>query len=141
MKMKKNSYLVLIIVALLFASALPAQARERDYGHSYSHRHSYSHGSSYGGVWGSPGWGGGWGWGPWWWGVSAYPYYYSNYYGEPPVVYQEESPLYVEPTPQAEEQTYWYYCPESRNYYPYVKKCPNGWMKVVPTPAPPDYEE
>lgn len=131
--MKKSIYLVLVLISvvLLFASALPAQA---DW---HGHGGHGGHGSSHVGVWFGPGWGG---WDPWWWG-AAYPYYYNNYYWRPPVVYQEESPVYVEPTPQTEEQTYWYYCPESRNYYPYVKKCPNGWLKVVPAPAPPDYEE
>jgi len=122
--MKKSIYLVLVIFTLLFANVLSAQAR----GHGH-----YS--GSHVGVWVGPGWVAG--WGPWW-GVPAYPYYY-NYWE--PVVYQEESPVYVEPTPQAEEQTYWYFCPDSRNYYPYVKECPNGWMKVVPPTAPQDNGE
>jgi hypothetical protein len=28
-----------------------------------------------------------------------------------------------------------------KGYYPYMKKCPKGWMKVVPSPEPPDGEE
>jgi hypothetical protein len=125
MEMKKGLYLVLIIVALFFASALPVQAR------------GHGHFSFGGGVWIGPGWGG---WGPWWWGAPAYPYYY-DYYWPPPVVNQEQSQVYVEPAPQVEEQSYWYFCPDSRNYYPYVKRCPSGWLKVVPPPAPADWGE
>jgi hypothetical protein len=125
MEMKKSLYFVLVIVALIFASALPVQAR------------GHGHFSFSGGVWIGPGWGG---WGPWWWGAPVYPYYY-DYYWPPPVVSQEQSPVYTQPTPQEEEESYWYFCPDSRNYYPYVKRCPSGWLKVVPPPAPPDWRE
>ncbi len=30
----------------------------------------------------------------------------------------------------------WYYCAESKTYYPYVKECPGGWQRVTPQPAP-----
>ncbi|HUL00131.1 MAG TPA: hypothetical protein VLX29_04670 [Nitrospirota bacterium] len=43
---------------------------------------------------------------------------------------------------QGEAQQYYrYYCQESKTYYPYVKQCPGGWMKVVPTPTPPKGKE
>ena len=124
--MKKSIYTVLVIAALLVAGTLPAQAD----------RHGQGHSSFSGSVWIGPGWDG---WGPWW-GAPVYPYYY-GYPWPPPVVEQEESPVFVEPTPQVEEQTYWYFCPDSRNYYPYVKKCPSGWLKVIPPDSPPDYGE
>lgn len=41
--------------------------------------------------------------------------------------------LYIE---QADQQAYWYYCPETLTYYPYVEQCPGGWQLVVPQ-APP----
>jgi hypothetical protein len=85
----------------------------------------------YGGVWVGPGWGA---WGPGWWGPSVYPYYVS-----PPVVIEQQPQTYIQSTPAPEEQVYWYYCQNPQGYYPYVKKCPNGWMKVVP-PASPDEE-
>jgi hypothetical protein len=66
--------------------------------------------------------------GPWWW--DPYPYYYP--YPSEPVVLQSE-PVIVEP--QAPEQHYWYYCSNPSGYYPYLKQCPNGWMKVLPAPA------
>jgi hypothetical protein len=65
--------------------------------------------------------------GPEWWG-PAYPYY-----EEPPVVIQQQEPeIYEAPA----EPSYWYYCRNPQGYYPYVKQCPNGWMKVVPSSPP-----
>jgi hypothetical protein len=116
--MKKIAYFILVIVVLFFSTVLPAQAR--------GHGHVFFGGSVLIGP----------GWGPWWWGAPAYPYYG----WEPPVV-EEQTPVYEEPMPQPENEYYWYFCPESRNYYPYVKRCPKGWLKVVPSPAPPDFEE
>jgi len=64
-----------------------------------------------------------------WWGPSYYPNYSA------PVVIQQQAPVYEQQVPQEEaQQYYWYFCPESNTYYPYVKQCPSGWMKVVPTP-------
>ena len=96
----------------------------------YGGGHYYRRGPYYGpGIWIGPGWG------PWWWGAPYYPYY--PYYSEPVVIQQQPS-VYVQPTPQQEEQSYWYYCPNPQGYYPYVKQCPKGWMKVVPSPVPQD---
>ena len=64
--------------------------------------------------------------GPW------YPY---GYYPPPPVVIQQQSPVYVQP--QEEQPYYWYYCQDPQGYYPYIKSCPGGWMKVVPEVNPP----
>jgi len=68
--------------------------------------------------------------------------YYPPYY--PPAVISVPSspPAYIEqgagsqsaPAPAA--QSYWYYCADSKTYYPYVKECPAGWMRVVPQPPP-----
>jgi hypothetical protein len=144
MDMKKAICLVLAVLVLLFASAL----HEYAYGQQSHHGGGGHHGGHHGGgshfsgsIWIGPGWGG---WGPWWWGAPYYPYYsyypYYPYYS-PPVVIQQQPPIYVEPTPQPEEQSYWYYCPNPQGYYPYVKRCPKGWMKVVPSPVAPDGEE
>ena len=75
-------------------------------------------------LWVGPSWGPGWG--------AGYPYYYY----EPPVIIQKAPEIYVEPQPQVQEQHYWYYCQNPQGYYPYVKRCPEGWMKVVPSPPP-----
>jgi len=77
---------------------------------------AYAHGRFYGGVViGGPIW-------------VPPPVYY------PPPVYVERvpPPVYVEQP----RQDYWYYCQDSRSYYPYVQSCPSPWMKVVPNTAP-----
>ena len=70
----------------------------------------------------------GFGFDPFW-----YPWYYYPYY-PPPVVYSSP-PVYMEqgqsPVPST---NYWYYCPGSSRYYPYVTECPGGWQQVVPVP-------
>jgi hypothetical protein len=82
------------------------------------------------------------GWGPGWWGPYYNPYYYPYY--QEPIVVEQRPEIYLQPLPQAEQQpVYWYYCKNPQGYYPYVKQCPDGWMKVVPTPptqstAPPN---
>jgi len=44
------------------------------------------------------------------------------------------APVFVERSPPAEApaQVWWYWCNESRAYYPYVKECPAGWQRVAP---------
>jgi hypothetical protein len=152
--MKKTIYLAITILVLLLAAAITdyayAEGSSRGGGGYYGGGgyhgggHYYGGGGYYrggywrGGVWIGPGWGWG-GWGPWWWGAPYYPYY--PYYASPPTVIEQEPPVYVEPTPQQEEQSYWYYCRNPQGYYPYVKQCPGGWMKVIPSPVPPDVKE
>jgi hypothetical protein len=141
MEMRRTIYIILTtILVVLLTSTLTDYAYGAGgyhgggyhgggyYGGGY-HGGGYHGGGYYGGVWIGPGWGWG-GWGPWW-GAPYYPYYAS-----PPVV-EQQAPVYVEPTPQREEQSYWYYCQNPEGYYPYVQNCPGGWMKVVPQPAPP----
>jgi hypothetical protein len=87
------------------------------------------------------------------------PYYYGYGYGYPygypyysaPVVVQEQPVVYVEqqpdpaiagqgaPTapapssaPQAQQQQYWYYCQDSKTYYPHVQNCTSPWQRVIP---------
>lgn len=111
--MKNTMFLLLVVMCLFFAGAVPALA------------HSHVSGS----IWIGPVWG------PWW-GPAAYPY---PYYSPSPVVIQQQPPVYEEQAPQREEQPYyWYYCPESKTYYPYVKQCQGDWLKVIPTPASPE---
>ncbi|MDV6345669.1 hypothetical protein [Nitrosomonas sp. Is37] len=76
----------------------------------------------------------------------GYPYYYRPYYGgygpyyyppiyvvppTPPVYIQQ--PSTVQP-PSPPETNYWHYCENPAGYYPYVKKCLGGWLKVPPQP-------
>ncbi len=70
------------------------------------------------------------------------PFYYpSTYYRSyPPTVYvQPAAPtVYVErsdvqaaaPPPES----YWYYCPDSKTYYPHVSSCASPWQRVSPQP-------
>ncbi|MGH7312490.1 MAG: hypothetical protein ACREJV_04900 [Candidatus Rokuibacteriota bacterium] len=64
----------------------------------------------------------------WWWGWPGY-YPYPAYAA--PVVIQQSPPVYIQQDTPAEPY-YWYYCESAQAYYPYVQQCPNGWMKVVP---------
>lgn len=111
-------------------------------GGGYS-RGGYSYGGHRGGghfsgsVYIGPGWG--WGWDPFF-----YPYYYNYpaypyYYTPPTVVVPQEPQEYISPdTGTGTDQTgYWYYCRKPEGYYPYVERCPSGWMKVVPNSTPP----
>ena len=118
--MNKSFCLILVAVILILSSALPSQADWHGGHGGFSFR---------GGIWVGPGW-----WGPWGYPYS-YPYY--PYYAEPPVVIEKQAPVYVQPNRQQEESDYWYFCPKPQGYYPYVKRCPSGWLKVVPS-APSD---
>jgi hypothetical protein len=137
--MKKYISIALMAVALMVAGSTPSYAFHGGHGGGHVGGGAWGeHGGGRGGWghggWGHGGWwGGGW-WGPGWWGVDYYPYY--PYYDEPPVVIQPPSDTYNQPTPQAEEPNYWYFCQASKAYYPYVSTCPSGWVKVVPSPPP-----
>ena len=72
------------------------------------------------------------------WGPHPYWYYPAPVYVPAPVVVQQQPTVYVEQAPaqpQASAQNWWYYCADSRAYYPYVKDCPAGWQRVAPQPA------
>ena len=69
------------------------------------------------------------------------PLYYppSGYYYTPPL--PASPPVYIEqgaaPQEPVEQPYYWYYCADSKTYYPYVYDCPGGWQQVVPETPPP----
>lgn len=72
-----------------------------------------------------------------------YPYcpYGAPAYGYPPAAVAPSSPpVYVEqgaaPLASAPVQPEgnWYYCAESKAYYPYVNECPAGWQRVPAQP-------
>lgn len=115
--MRKILYVMLVIFIAVCAIAVPVYAE-----------HGRGGGHWRGGIWLGPLW-----WGPWW--DPYYPYY--PYYTAPPAVIQQPAPIYEQPAPQSQEQqSFWYFCPDSKAYYPYVKECPSGWLKVVPPSAP-----
>jgi hypothetical protein len=110
-KLSLDTVAVSVLLMLVFVVCGTAEAR---------HRSSV-------GIWVGPGW------------VDPYPYYsypYYPYYREPPIIVQQPE-VYVQPAPApapTQQPSYWYFCKEPQGYYPYVNKCPSGWMKVVPTP-------
>ena len=135
--MKKTVCLVLAVLVLLFVGSISAYAADR--GGQRGGGGWHDGGRWHGSIWIGPGWG------PWWWGppyYAYYPYYpydpYYPYYAGPPAVIQQQPQDYVQPAPQ--EQYYWYFCQDPQGYYPYIKKCPKGWLKVIPS-APQDEEE
>lgn len=77
---------------------------------------------------------------PGYWGGPPYyfgaPYYGAPIYTTPPIVIQQQPPVYIE-KPQASATDYWYYCASSKTYYPYVNDCPEPWQRVSPLPPPP----
>ena len=76
---------------------------------------------------------------------AYYPFYGSYYpfyeYPRTTVVIQRQPEVYVQqaappPAPQTASGNYWYYCPDTRTYYPYVQTCPSNWLTVVPPTSP-----
>ncbi len=53
-------------------------------------------------------------------------------------VYVAPTPIYVTPPPpppvyvEPARSSYWYYCPTSEAYYPYVGSCAAPWVRVIP---------
>jgi len=115
------------LIAALSAGSVLAHGGYRGY---------YGPRTSVGVVIGAPLYWGGWGYYP-----RPYPYYYPPAYYYPPVVVSPPAPtVYIErpdnvrAAPERTPQDYWYYCPESEAYYPYVKQCAKGWQRVTPQP-------
>ena len=74
-------------------------------------------------------------------GAPFYPWYYPPYYYYPPAVVVPAAPTtYIEKDSAhaaPPQRSYWYNCEGSKTYYPYVKECPGGWLRVVPQATPP----
>ena len=73
----------------------------------------------------------------------GYPYWASPFWGPwyyPPPYYYHPVPVVVSPPPpvtyveQSNSANWWYYCDATKGYYPCVKECPAGWLRVPPTP-------
>jgi len=115
----------LFAVALLLVTAVPRYAGGHGghgghgfHGHPGFHGRFHGHGAI---VFGPSFW-----WGPYWWDYPP-PYYE---YAPPPVIVQESPPVYVElPAPP---ESYWYYCPSTKAYYPTAPTCSEVWIKVPP---------
>ncbi|MBI1731572.1 MAG: hypothetical protein HYR49_02225 [Gammaproteobacteria bacterium] len=66
-------------------------------------------------------------------------YYYVDRYPVTQVVVEREPQVYVqrETAPSGPAASgFWYYCPDSRTYYPYAQSCPSPWLQVVPQTSP-----
>jgi hypothetical protein len=70
--------------------------------------------------------------------VIGAPYYYypPPYYRYGPPVVREYSyePAPSPPVVVTPQSSTWYYCRDSRAYYPYVHECPGGWDSVPARP-------
>ena len=62
-------------------------------------------------------------------------YYYAPapLFYRPPVVAAAPAVIVPPPVYPSLNDPYWYFCPDSRAYYPHVLECPSGWLQVVPT--------
>ena len=145
---------LLIACAIVAATSVTTAAAQpaRGHGGNWSGGHgSWSgHGASRGGHdWHGGGRGNRWhgshgfrgygsvylGWPGYWWGPSYWPSYYSPsyyYYDYPAYPYgaYPGGDVYVEPVAPAPSAAQWY-CPDA-GYYPTVRTCPRGWLRVVP---------
>lgn len=120
----KSIFTALAVALLAMASSVPA----------------FAHGGYYrGGYYGHPrvSVGVGFGW-PGYWGYPGYNYAPPAYYYPPVTVAPASPPVYIERgdarSGPVEPRDYWYFCPESNTYYPYVKQCAGGWQRVSPQP-------
>lgn len=58
----------------------------------------------------------------------------------PPPVHVSQPAATVAPPPPTgvqprDNSPYWYYCPDSRTYYPYVRGCASDWQQITPPPG------
>ena len=68
---------------------------------------------------------------PWYYAPPPYYYYPAPVVVQSPPVYIERAP--AQAAPPAPEP-FWYYCPDSKTYYPYVQQCAVPWQRVSPHP-------
>lgn len=122
--MKKGIVLILVaILAVAMASAVPVYADRSGHGGYHGGHHGHHERFFFGGsVFIGPD--------PWWWGPT--------YYAAPPVVVEQQPQTYIQAAPQPVEQNYWYYCTNPEGYYPYVNRCAGGWVKILPPTGPPN---
>jgi hypothetical protein len=150
----------LVIIALIGSSivATSADAQRRGGGGGGGHRGGHGHGhhghghhghghghSHFSAFFAFPG--------PFFYGPGYYPgYYYPNYYYPrysypyPSAAGETSAPVYIEqPAPTAAPAAapsesggaFWYFCRDTRTYYPYVEQCASPWERVTPSRTPP----
>ena len=68
------------------------------------------------------------------------PYSYYRYNPYPTtVVIERQPPVFIQqstPPAQPAASNYWYFCPDTKTYYPYTQTCPSNWLQVVPPTSP-----
>jgi hypothetical protein len=76
-------------------------------------------------------------------GALLYPWYYPYYYPYQtyPTVVEvtpPQPPVYIQQpqaaAPAADAGSWWYYCADTKTYYPYVRECASPWQRVAPQP-------
>lgn len=132
--------LIVSIVAACMLALPVSEAFGRDRGGGGKGGGGHHHGARPG--WGGAGWGAGY-WGPGFWGWPHYGYGlgWPSGYAYPGVVVVATNTADAVPRTVAAE---WYYCPDSRLFFPHASKCPSGWQTVPtsttpttrPTPSP-----
>ena len=135
MRLHQSRWLAVLLAGALVVIGNPAVARGHGGGHGFSrggfhgarggaHFGGFHHSRARVGVFiGAP--------------LFAYSYfpYYSAAYA--PLYTAPLATEYIEREPQARSPNdYWYYCPGSKTYYPYVNECSAGWQAVEPLQAP-----
>ncbi len=123
----KTLFSALAVVLLGLAMSVPA--------FSHGGGRYYGGGGYYGYPRVSVGIGFGW---PGYWGYPGYYYAPPAYYYPPVTVVPSSPPVYIERgdtrSGPVDPRDYWYFCPESNTYYPYVQQCAGGWQRVAPRP-------
>lgn len=147
--MKPLSLVAIVVVFFLILGAGTALARGEGQGHwgqghdgrgFAGHDFGGHHGHGFrGDIWIGTGWYPWWGWGGYpyyypYYNPYYYPYYDPYYYDREPVIIERAPYEYEAQQPQPATRYYWYFCNEPKGYYPYVRSCPGGWMKVLPKP-------
>ena len=112
------------VLAALLALAMASGAQAQRWGHGHSHSRVVI------GV-GVPF---GWGYWPYWNYPAPYGYYPRAVAPADPVIYVERGD--ADPEPTQDPSQYWYFCRDSKTYFPYVKECPTPWQRVVPHSPP-----
>jgi hypothetical protein len=131
--MKTLPNAILTFALVLFGAFASGSAIAQHHGHGGGVRFGFSFGVPF--------------YGPAYYPYAPYYPYYPAYgypapaYGYPPVAVAPASPAaYVEQgtAPMAsapvQAQGDWYYCADSKAYYPYVKECPAGWQRMPAQP-------
>jgi len=71
--------------------------------------------------------------------APAYWPWYGYGYGYAPAPLYVAPPVAVAPAVDPSMNSgYWYFCPDTRAFYPHVMECRSGWQAMVPGSPPPN---